>query len=327
MNLMQTRNLSAKLASNQDMLWDDLEIFIAVAESGSFTRASERLGRPKSSVSRAVSLLEQSLGERLMERSSRSLRLTDAGTELLRRASPLYSELRSILAERASFHGKPRGVLRIAATYEFATHSLVDILPAVLTEYPDISATVDMLIESPHPIADGYDIVFWQSITPLPDSSVIARRLFDVGFGLYASPALIDENGTPATIDDLRSWSTVTTKSHQIWTFSHAGSGTIHELQTHARLVATSAEFRLRATENGSGIAVLPMTMCEEAVRQRRLVRVLPEYIPAPLTVYALMPSRKMLAPRTQVLLDAIKHRFDSSTPRADCHDGFGQID
>jgi DNA-binding transcriptional LysR family regulator len=292
------------------MNWDNLEIFIVVAQLGSFTRASERLGRPKSSISRCVSLLEESLGERLMERSSRSLRLTEAGSELLRRAGPLYMQLHDVLDERDSLRGQPRGVLRIAAPYEFATHALLDILPDVLATYPDISAAVDIVTESPDPITGGYDIVFWHSITPLPDSSAIARRILDVHFGLYASPAFIKEKGAPVTIADLHNWSTVSAKPNQIWHLSDVGTGTIHEVQTHARLANASTLFRLRATENGVGLALLPSGMCEESVRQRRLVRVLPDYIPTPLTVYALMPSRKLLAPRTKVLLNAIMYHF-----------------
>jgi DNA-binding transcriptional LysR family regulator len=296
------------------MHWNDLEIFIIVAELGSFTRASERLARPKSSISRSVSLLEQRLGERLMERNTRGLRLTEAGTELVRQAGPLFSQLHNILDERASLHGQPRGVLRIAATYEFATMSLIEILPEVLAEYPDIDATMDMSAENPHPVADGYDIVFWQSITPLPDSSIVARRILNVAFGLYASPGLVKRMGLPYAIDDLHDWGTVSARPNQTWSFSHASTGTAHELQTRARLAIASAQVRLRATEKGLGIAMLPTSMCEEAVHQRRLVRVLPEYIPAPLTIYALMPSRKMLAPRVKVLLDAIARRVNDST-------------
>jgi DNA-binding transcriptional LysR family regulator len=293
------------------MHWDDLEAFIAVAELGSFTQAAERLARPKSGVSRSVSLLEKRFGERLMERNTRSLRLTDAGSELLSQVRPLFSQLHDIVNERESFHGQARGILRIASTYEFATLTLADILPDILTEFPDIEATVDLVTRPPDPISDGYDVVFWQSLVPLPDSSIVARRMFEVAFGLYAAPALVKKLGLPDSIEDLRDWKTVSANSNQIWHFTHAQNGTVHKWQTRGRLATPSAQVRLQAAEKAVGVAVLPTMICDDAVKGRRLVRLLPQYIPTPLTVYALMPSRRMLAPRIRILLDAIARRFD----------------
>jgi DNA-binding transcriptional LysR family regulator len=159
------------------MQWDELEVFLCVAELGNFTRSAEKLGRPKSTVSRAVAALEARLGERLLERSSRSVRLTDAGRDLLARAKPHVAELNDILNEHESLSSLPRGTLRIAASYEIVTQGLLDILPDLLSTYPELQATIEITHHLVDPIEGGYDVLLYQSQSALPDSSIVARRL------------------------------------------------------------------------------------------------------------------------------------------------------
>jgi DNA-binding transcriptional LysR family regulator len=297
------------------MQWDELEIFLVVAELGGFTRAAEHLDRPKSSISRAIAALEQRLGERLFERSSRTVRLTDAGHDLQRQARPLVTQLNDILYERQALSKQPRGLLRIATTYELATLGLADLLPDVLSAFPEVNATVDLIYTFVEPIEGGYDVVLWMSMTPLPDSSIVARRMYDVAFGLYATPAMIRRLGFPASLEDVATWPTIAATRNQVWKFRHADTGALHEWHTTARLVVPAAQVRFNAAERGLGVAVLPSAMCEEAVAQRRLVRILPEYRPIPITVYALMPSNRIVPRRVTVLLDAISKKWSSAHP------------
>ncbi|CAG4911990.1 HTH-type transcriptional regulator PgrR [Paraburkholderia saeva] len=298
------------------MQWDELEVFLCVAELRSFTRCAERLGRPKSTVSRAVAALEARLGERLLERSSRTVRLTDAGRDLLARAQPLVTDLNDILNEHESLSGRPRGVLRIAASYEIATQSLLDILPDFLSTYPELQATIEITHHLVDPIEGGYDLLLYQSQMPLPDSSIVARHLYDVEFGIFAAPSLIRKYGLPTSPADLQSWPMVATSVGQVWQFKHAPTGAMHSLATQPRLAVPSAQVRLRSAEKATGVAVLPTLLCKDALASRRLVRILPEFVPVPLAIYALLPSRKTVPARVTALLNAFAERFGSGRTR-----------
>ncbi|MFT4510653.1 LysR substrate-binding domain-containing protein [Caballeronia sp. 15711] len=298
------------------MQWDELEVFLCVAELGSFTRSAERLGRPKSTVSRAVAALEARLGERLLERSSRSVRLTDAGRDLLARAKPHVTELNDILNEHESLSSLPRGMLRIAASYEIVTQGLFDILPDLLSTYPELQATIEITHHLVDPIESGYDLLLYQSQTTLPDSSIVARHLYDVEFGIFAAPPLVRKYGLPKSPDELQSWPMVTTSVGQVWQFAHTPTGRIHSYSTQPRLSVPSAQGRLRAAEKGCGVAVLSTMLCKEAVAARRLVRILPDFVPVPLAIYALLPSRKVHPARVTALLNAFAQRFGGGRTR-----------
>jgi DNA-binding transcriptional LysR family regulator len=296
------------------MQWDEVEVFVCVAELGSFTRAAERLGRPKSSVSRAVAALEKRLGERLFERSSRTVRLTESGSELLREAGPLVARLSDILTERQSQRAEVRGVLRVATSYEIATANLIDVLPDLLSRHPELDVVVDIQHRLVDPVEAGYDLILYQSQAQLSDSSVVARRLYDVAFGVYASPSMIRQRGFPETPADLLSWPGVTASENQVYRFFSTETGEIVPLQFGSRIAVPVSTMRARCVEMGIGAAVLPSLFCRELVEQRRLIRVLPAYEPVPLTIYALLPSRKNIPARVNALLDAISSRFDSLT-------------
>ncbi len=296
------------------MYWEELEMFLCVAELESFTRAAERLNRPKSSISRAVVALEERLGERLLDRSNRKVQLTDAGRSLFQESLPLVERLNGILSERQSQSAEVHGMLRIATTYEIATANLIDVLPEILTLHPKLKVTVDFSLRVVDPAQAGYDVVLYHSLMPLPDSPVIARRLYEVAFGIYASPSMVRELGFPETPADLDRWPAITATADQEYCFTRAETKETITFRPNSRLVVPSAVIRARSAEMGVGVAVLPLLFCRELIEQRRLVRVLPAYELVPLTVYALLPSRKIVPARLTALLDTISNRFDSRT-------------
>jgi DNA-binding transcriptional LysR family regulator len=272
------------------MQWDDLEVFVCVAELGSFTRAAEQLGRPKSAISRGVTSIEKRLGERLLE-------------------------LNNILNERQLQNTEVRGVLNIATTYEIATANLIDVLPEMLSAHPELKVNVDLRHQIADPVEAGYDLILYQSQMPLPDSGVIARRLYDVAFGIYAAPSLVRERGFPQSLIELQSWPAITGMPNQVYRLFREETGETFNFQSSSRLTIPSALVRTRSAEMGVGFAVLPLMFCRELIEKRRLVRLLPDHEPAPLTIYALLPSRKIIPARVSALLDAISRRFDALTP------------
>ena len=172
------------------MDWDDLDIFCHVIDHGSFSGAARILRRPKSSVSAAVARLEGRLGTRVIERTTRRLRLTEAGESLYREMSPLFAHLREALGNAAAMGETVSGRLRIAAPYEFGAHHLGAVACAMLAEHPELEVDVEVEHQPVNLFDNQYDIVFTMIDRELPSTSGVVRRVFSLERGLFAAPAM-----------------------------------------------------------------------------------------------------------------------------------------
>ena len=282
---------------------DDLKLFLSVVDCGSFTAVTERLGVPKSTVSRAVARLEARLGNRLIERSTRHLRLTEAGKLLHEQSAPLLGRLEDLLEGARQDSAAPQGTLRIAAPYEFGVLRLGDILTALLKQHPGLQAEVDLLARVPDTRAQDYDIVFRVQTDALPDSGQVARRMYALHRGLYAAPDLVARLGMPHSVDDLAAWPCLVSPEEPIWSFQDA-QGRVSEFQPRGPLRSQHAGLRMRAALAGLGATMLSSTICREDLVSGRLVRLLPGWQPAKTRVYALLPSRRHMPAKVRVLLD-----------------------
>lgn len=286
--------------------WNDWQAFTCVAELGSFTRAAERLARPKSWVSMAVARLEQQLGLRLLERSTRKLRLTDDGQRLLSQLSPLFARLGEIADAARDTRDEPRGVLRIATPYEFGSMSLGEVVCEVLARYPELEIDVDIVSRPLDPAAEGYDIVFVLTAEPLPDSDQVARRVYSLARGLYAAPELVGRLGEPESPSALTAWPVLTVPNEPRWRFRGPdGVEQTVELKPHLR--TASAALRLRATLSGQGATLISRRLAQASVNSGELVALLPEYEPLPWRIYAFLPGRRLLPAKTRVFLSALE--------------------
>lgn len=284
---------------------DDLKVFFAVAERLSFTQAAEALNLPKANVSRAVARLEHMLGTRLLERSTRRLRLTEIGARLVAQGAPLTDRLEDLLLQAAEHDDRPRGTLRIAAPYELGIFRLGDVLTELLLAYPTLEAEVDLTSASPDPRDQHYDIVFRLQGSGLPDSGQVARRIYSVARGLYASPALIRRMGMPQTPDDLAGWPAIISPDDPEWPLS-APDGTQYMLRPAGRLRAPNVGMRLHGTIAGLGMSLLSTHFCQAALHNGDIVPLLPAYRVAPTRVYALLPGRHLKPARVRAFLDLL---------------------
>ncbi|MBV8046778.1 MAG: LysR family transcriptional regulator [Paludibacterium sp.] len=287
------------------MSLDDLRVFLAVARLRSFTQASERLAMPKTSVSRAVARLETQLGGRLFERSTRSLRLTDAGAQLYDQTAQLAERLEDQLLGAVAQPDRPQGVLRIAAPYELGVMRLGDVLNDMLLRFPGLEAEIDLTSSQIDPRNDDYDIVFRVQTGPLPDSNQVARRLYSIERGLYAAPALVARYGVPRTPSELASWPAVMSPDEPVWQLQ-GPAGEIAELRLAGPLRAANVGMRLRAVAAGLGVGLLSATYSQEAVASGRILPLLPDYAIAPTRVYALLPGRRLMPAKVRYFLDAL---------------------
>lgn len=289
------------------MDWDDYDIFCHVIDRGSFSGAARALGRPKSTVSAAITRLEGRLNARLIERTTRRLRLTEAGEALHREISPLFGHLRDVVGDAMARGSSVGGALRIAAPYEFGAHHLGAVACAMLADYPDLEIDIDVEYAPVNLFDQRYDIVFTTVEDELPATSAIVRRMFSLERGLFASPAFLAAHAEPAVPDDLRMLPLLAAPSDRDWGFVAPGGKALSVPITAPRLRSPNAGIRLQAALAGLGIARITATYCEPAVRAGTLKRLLTGYDCAPLRVYALLPARRLMPVKVRLFLDTLE--------------------
>ncbi|MBS0338483.1 MAG: LysR family transcriptional regulator [Proteobacteria bacterium] len=288
------------------MNWDDVDAFCSVIEHGGFTAAARALGRPKSSVSASVARLEAQLNARLLQRTTRRVSPTEAGSSLYQDVGPTFERLREIQVEAMSLGSEVAGTLRIAAPYEFGAHHVGEVANAMLKAYPALR--IDVEVEHAHidPLDRRYDIVFSMIESALPASGTVARRVFSLPRGVYASPGLLAQFGTPDTPEALSRLPLIASLSETHWPFADPAGTGLEVPVAMPRMRSSNAAVRRRAALDDLGVARITQTFCAEAVREGSLVRLLPGYECAPLKIYALLPGRRLMPPKVRVFLDAL---------------------
>src|SRR5690349_24505892 len=185
------------------MEWRDWELFCEVVQHGGFSAAARVLGHPKSTLSAAVQRLEANLGLRLIERTTRHLRLTDAGETIYTRVKPLFSALHDTHGEALAMSSAVTGTLRIKSPYEFGAHHAGPVACDLMARYPDLTIRIDVEHEIVNPVAENYDIVFAMLEGPLASAGIVIRRVFTLERALFAAPSLLERFGEPCNLEEL----------------------------------------------------------------------------------------------------------------------------
>src|SRR5215467_2987781 len=235
------------------MEWRDWELFCEVIEHGGFSAAARVLGHPKSSLSAAVQRLEGQLGLRLIERTTRHLRLTDAGETIYRRVQPLFLALHETKSEALAMSTSVAGTLRIKSPYEFGAHHAGPVACQLMERYPSLTIRIDVEHDIVNPVAENYDIVFAMLEAPLPLAGIVIRRVFTLERGLFAAPALLERHGEPRTLEDLNRLPLLAGPSDTAWALTPLGGKTERLPIEKARLVSSNAHIRLQAALAGHG--------------------------------------------------------------------------
>jgi DNA-binding transcriptional LysR family regulator len=296
-----------------------LRVFTQVIAEGSFAGAARVLDMAPAVVTRAISDLEQHLGARLLNRTTRSLALTDIGEAYLARAQRLLADLEDADACAGSDTKTPRGTLRVLCPPAFATHQLAKHLPRFRARYPQI--TLELTTPGPVNTADeNFDIsILSIGQQPLAGDFVV-RTLACSAFIVCAAPIYLERSGRPDTPADLRQHEAllpaVNALRRDLTLFRQvpdttAGAVNVVTVPLHPPALLTSQlELIFAAAVAGLGIAGLPSFMTEEALRDGRLQRVLPQWRGTTLTLYAAMPTRKHVPARTRALMDFLVEVF-----------------
>ena len=289
----------------------DLRVFIRIADHGSISEAARVLKQPKSSVSRGLARLEESVGAALVDRSSQHLRMTDAGELLRSRATRLLDEADDVRAALDGLADRPRGRLRINAPYTFAVGLIGPMLSRFVETYPDIRVVLD--IDNKLVNLHALDLDLAVRIGTLADSDLVARKLIAVELWACASPAYLAERGTPKEPADLAGHRLIARAdelSH--WAFLD-DEGTRIEIDVRPDLVVPEPALMMTLAVDGAGIARLPDFIATEAIATGRLIRVLPDLRPDRVDVHAIYTSRRALPLKARVFVAALLDHLAAS--------------
>jgi DNA-binding transcriptional LysR family regulator len=284
---------------------NDLLLFARVIETGSFSRAAERLRLPKSTLSRRIAALETLLGEKLMQRSTRRLAITDFGEAVLEHARRLTEETDATLALAQHRQARPQGTLRVSLPPNLLEIDPERVLATFIERYPQVRLELDLSPRRVDLLAERFDLAL-RAATALPDdATLVARRLVDLSVGLFASPAYLQRHGAPSTPEALlqhRALQLVGSQGKpEIWSL-HKGKRVWQGLPTGPVAANSIALLRGLAIQ-GLGIAPLTERDATAAISEKKLQRVLPAWNLPAVTIWCVTPGRRLLPARTRAFL------------------------
>lgn len=286
--------------------WGDWDNFCRVVEAGGFTAASDRSGVPKSSISLSLARLEARLGNRLLDRTTRKIRVTDLGQTLYDRITPLLSELREADNDARSTRQQVSGTLRLAAPYETGRIHLAPALVKLLRAHPDLKVEIDDTRRIPDLLEHRYDIAFVKTDARLPDSSLVSKHVVAMERAFYAAPEMIARRGLPRQLADIGSWPMIVDGDDTYWDLFESGRE-VGRVAVSPAIRTPNVEIRVRTAIEGLGVVRLMPAYIEDQVKRGELVRLFPAFLSSPLRVYALTPARRLVPPKVRALLNAFE--------------------
>lgn len=280
-------------------------MFAKVAEERSFAAAAEAMGVSVATVSRAVSRLEERLGGRLFNRTSRRLALTDYGRSLAERASRIYADAEEAedLARKAS--SRPRGLVKLAAPLSFGTRWVAPLLPEFFRRYPDMSVDLHLTDAKTDLIGDGFDAAL--RIAVMEDSSLVARLIVAMRRFVVASPAYIAQNGRPRHPRELAEHpclSYANRARHDVWRFTHLKSGEECAITPTGQLRGTSVEALLPTVLEGLAITELPEFVATQYFSNKQLEPILTDWSLPEGGLYFVTPTARARPAKVSALAD-----------------------
>jgi len=303
---------------------DDLALFIAIAEAGSFNKAADELGIAKATLSRRIQHLEQKLDCHLLRRNSRGIHLTAQGEHYLNRCGPLLKELQQTHSKLSEDRHQLKGRITVLAPTNLANYYLRDKLLAFMALYPEIQLVVKLSNYNVDLFNTEFDLAF--RVGSLDDSRMICRQIGQTHMQLCASPAYIAQQGEPENPDELRDHQLLALELMRNWEFIHCRTGEQRFLRGEPRLRVDDAALLLAAAEQGLGIGYLPGPMVKEAINDGRLVPLLEQWKAKRRELNIIWPNRDFMPARVRVFYEFMVEKCQqdpfSSTGTKPCKSG-----
>jgi len=297
---------------------NDFYYFTAVVDHGGFSAAGRALGIPKSKLSRRILVLEERLGVRLLNRSSRRFSVTDLGREFYDRCVAMLVEAESAEQVIAKARAKPRGLVRMSCPSALLSFQFSELVSRFMMQNPDVEVHLESTNRRVDVIAEGYDLAIRVRFPPLESTDLVMRWLDESSQCLVAAPGLIDRPvDTPADLHRLPSLASQRTGREHSWELHHA-EGHVATVPHRPRLVTDDMLVLRDAAVAGMGVVQLPTIFVWDVVKAGRLVPVLPAWRPTSGIVHAVFPSRRGLLPSVRGLVDFFAHECAIQRARAD---------
>ena len=307
--------------------FNSLPIFVALVESGSFSKAGEQLNTSKSAVSKRISQLEDELGVRLFNRTTRSLTLTEAGEAYYDYASQALALAKEAEYAVSRLQAKPKGKLKISVPMTFGRLYIAHLIPSFMALYPDIQIEMIMDDKRQDFIKQGFDIGI--RIGQLEDSSLIAKKIATCRSVICASPTYLTQHATPLTPHELNEHNCLYYsyfRAGQDWLFhKKTNKKTLNFLTSDTRgMIKIPAKGNYRVNNSdalhyaalaGLGVVNMPTFIVGEDIKQKNLTVILQDY-PQPIHgIYAIFPERKHLSAKVRLFIDFLEEYIGSETP------------
>lgn len=281
----------------------EMEVFVAVAEAGSFAGAGARMRISPPAVTRAIASLEERLGGRLFNRTTRSLSLTEAGMRFLESARRLLADVEEAERSAVGETAVPHGHLSITASVTFGRSALAPVVSAFLAAHPRVTASVVLLDRVVNLVEEGFDVAV--RIAPMPDSSLMARRIGEIRRVLVASPEYVARRGAPQAPAELKTHALIAftpLMPNREWRYVDARGA--NSVSLAPRFEINDAVAAIKACEAGDGITIALSYMVAEQVRSGRLVTVLDPFTPPPIPVHLVHAQSRLVAPKIRAFVD-----------------------
>ncbi|MEM8952100.1 MAG: LysR family transcriptional regulator [Pseudomonadota bacterium] len=298
-----------------------MNLLIEAVDGGSFSAAGRELGMAPSSVARGIASLEDDLGIRLLNRTTRSLSLTEAGGLYLERARRILAEVEEARLSVTQLEADPRGTLRLNLPTAFGRAHVVPMLPGFLSQYPDLSLDLSLTDAFVDLVEEGIDLAI--RIGELKDSSLVARKLAPNIRVLCASPAYFKKAGRPSTPADLRDHNCLIYKrgnDRVVWHF-RGPDGDIEDVDASGDFQSNNTEALVSMVHAGQGLAIMPTWLVGSDIAEGRLQTVFDDYTVSPTAldtgIYAIFPYNRHLSPKVRACVDALVARFSPTPPWA----------
>jgi DNA-binding transcriptional LysR family regulator len=309
LKLIKTDSGKSLLRNMQQSEFTNLQTFVTVVEADSFSRAAEQLNTTTAAVSRRVAALEKQLGTRLLNRTTRTKSLTEAGERYYRDAVDILRALEEANTRAAGEGAGPTGRLRITVPLSYGISRLSPVLPEFMQRHPNLKVILELDDGYRDIVSEGLDVAI--RIGELKESSLIARRITNIKRYYCASPDYLAQNGEPTTASDLTTHACLHYNNLQLreeWTLT--GPDGPETVPVTGPLSANNGDVLVEAAIRSQGIVLLPDFLAEEALKSGHLKQILMDYRPSDYGLYVVWASRNYTPTKVRALVDFLVEKF-----------------
>lgn len=290
-------------------LLDGMAVYVAVVNAGSFVAAAQSLGHSSSYISKEISKLERRLGSRLLNRTTRTLSLTDAGRAYYERANQIIIDAENAERSINQLQETPSGLLRVNAPGSFGSRHLLGVFGDFMHQYPEVKLELEFNDRVIDVVSEGYDVVI--RVGAIKDSNLVARKFTQSRMVTIAAPSYLEKYGTPKIVEDLNQHQCIVYSllpTPTLWTFFKDGQRI--NINVEPKAICNSSHIEVSLVSQGIGITRVPLFTCEKEIKQGKLQIILDDYDVMPFEIFAVYPHRQYLTAKVRAFVDYVVDAF-----------------